>query len=295
MRSIVVGVDGSASSARALEWAARLVGPDGTIHAVAAVSPLTELAIDAVLGDSVSYVHRLQHELESVWLDPVRDLVGAVTASTDEGWAAAAITAEARRHDADAIVVGAHVPARHFPKTIGTTTRQLLKDLPCPLLVVPHRWHHGPDSGDPVIVGVGHGDATDEAVRWGAAFAEAHDLGLGLIRATGESPIFQVDGFLDVVALYIDPAQRQVWTQEDLARLATAAQEATDTSLDIATTTVRGLPASRLAEATTEASLLVIGQHRVPIAGTRHATQPLRYALTHARCPVAVIPVRPSR
>lgn len=295
MRSIVVGVDGSASAERALEWAARAVGPDGTIHAVTAVSPVTELAIDAVLGDSVAYVHRLQHELESVWLAPVRDLVGTVTAVADEGWAAEAIVAEARRRDAGAIAVGAHVPARLLPKTIGTTTRQLMKDLPCPLLVIPHRWQHGPGDGDPVIVGVGHGDATDEAVRWGAKFAEAHDVGLGLIRATGESPIFQVDGFLDVVSFYIDPAQRHVWTQEDLAQLALAAQAATETPLDIATTAVPGRPATRLTEAGMNASLLVIGQHRTPVTGTRHATQPLRYALAHARCPIAVVPVQLQR
>ncbi len=295
MRSIVVGVDGTTSSTRALEWAARAVGPDGAIHAVTAVSPVTELVIDAMLGDSVEYRRMLQHELESVWVAPVRDLVGTLTARADEGWAPDAITAEYHRRDADAIVVGAHVPPRHLPKTIGATIRQLLKTLPCPLIVIPHRWRRGLSEHDPVIVGVGHGDATDEAVRWAATFADTYDLGLGLIRATSEGPIFQVDGFLDVVSYYIDPAQRHVWTQEDLARLAIAAQEATEKSLDIATTAVPGLPATRLTEATTTASMLVIGQHRTPVTGTRHATQPLRYALAHARCPVAVIPVQPGR
>jgi nucleotide-binding universal stress UspA family protein len=295
MKSIVVGVDGSASSERALAWAARAVGPDGTIHAVAAVSPLTELAIDAVLGDSVGYVHRLQHELETVWLAPVRGLVGTVTAVADEGWASTAIIGEARRRNADAIVIGAHIPARHLPKTIGTTTRKLLKNLPCPLLVVPDGWDTDLNDGSPVIVGVGHGEATEEAVRWAARFAEEYGLGLGLVRATGDGPVFSVDGFLDVVSFYIDPDQRQVWTQEDLSQLAIAAQEATEAELDIATTSVPGLPATRLTEASTAASLLVIGQHRTLLSGTRHATQPLRHALAHARCPVAVVPVQPPR
>ena len=38
------------------------------------------------------------------------------------------------------------------------------------------------------------------------------------------------------------------------------------------------------------ASLLVIGQHRSMITGDSQTTRPLRHALTHARCPVAVIP-----
>lgn len=291
MKTIVVGLDGGTASVRALEWAARSVGPHGAIHAVAAVSPVTELVIDAALCDSVEYLHLLQRTLETSWIQPVVDRVQTLTAQAFEGSAADVIAAEARRRGADAIAVGAHIPPRLLPRTIGSTIRQLLTELPCPLIVVPQRWRRDDHGRDPVIVGVGHGAATDEAVRWAARFAEHHDLGLGLIRATGEGPVFQIDGLLDLVAYYIDPGQRDVWTQEDLARLALEAQHVTAASISVGVTAVPGLPATRLVEAGMAASVLVIGQHRSWVGGTRHATQPLRFALAHARCPVAVIPV----
>jgi nucleotide-binding universal stress UspA family protein len=294
MHNVVVGLDGGVASNRALEWAARAVGPHGTVHAVTAVSPVTELVVDAALADSVAFRRRLQIELETEWIEPVRHRVHTITAETTEGSAVEALRSAAVEHGADAIVVGAHVPAHLSPPTIGSTARHLLRDLPCALVVVPHEWRHDRGGRDPIIVGVGHGDATDEAVRWAARLAECHGLGLGLVRATGEGPVFSVDGFLDLVAYYIDPSQREVWTQEDLVRLAHEAQAATDSAISVGVAAVPGLPATNLVEAGIGASLLVIGQHRSLVTGTRHATQPLRYALAHAPCPVAVIPVRPE-
>ncbi len=294
MHNVVVGLDGGVASKRALEWAARGVGPHGTIHAVAAVSPVTELVVDAALADSVEFRRHVQIELEADWIEPVRGRVSTLTAETAEGTPAEVLRSAAIDHRADAIVVGAHVPAPLAPPTIGSTVRRLLKKLPCPLVVVPHTWRHDRGGRDPVIVGVGHGDATDEAVRWAARLAECHGLGLGLVRATGEGPVFSVDGFLDLVAYYIDPSQRAVWTQEDLVRLAHEAQTATTSTISVGVAAVPGLPATNLVQAGLGASLLVIGQHQSLITGTRHAAQPLRYALAHAPCPVAVIPVRPE-
>ena len=123
MRDLVVGVDGAPPSLRALEWAAETVGPRGQIHAVAAVSPATELAVVPAPTGRQTYLQLLQDELETVWTDVVRARVGTVTAVAMDGSAADALTEVAAQRRADAIVVGAHVPARTMPKTIGTTTR----------------------------------------------------------------------------------------------------------------------------------------------------------------------------
>lgn len=290
MKSVVVGVDGSAATARALSWAAHTVGPSGRIHALTAVSPVTELVVDAGLADSVEYRNLLQRELETTWIAEIRGLVDSITTSTHEGTAWEALMEAADERRVDAIVVGAHLPPRAMPRTIGRTSRRLLRSLPCPLIVVPSRNHRHIDDGDPVIVGVGHGEATEAAVRWGARFAEMHDLPLGLIRATGEGPVFRIDGFLDLVTYYIDPAQRTRWASDDVALLAAEAQQATTETITVGGAAVPGLPASRLAEMSTRASLLVIGQHRSPFSPQSHVTQPLRSALVHAECPVAIIP-----
>jgi len=290
MKNLVVGVGGARSSLRALEWAASAVGPGGRLHAVSAVSPPTELAVVPAPSDGTSYLQLLQRELETAWLDHVRGRTGTLTALATNGYASDALAAEAIAYRADAIVVGAHVPPRAVPKTIGTTTRHLLKSLPCPLIVVPDGFSGELDDDGPVIVGIGHGEATEAAVCWAAHLADQRDLAVGLVRATGEGPVFQVDGLLNLLALYIDPSRRVEWTREDLNEFADEVQAMTEHDVAIDTAAPAGLPAVRLVDASASAALLVIGRHRSMLTGQSHSTQSLRHALTHARCPIAVIP-----
>jgi nucleotide-binding universal stress UspA family protein len=294
MRNLVVGVNGAPSSQRALEWAAAAVGPKGRIHVVSAVSPPTELATVPPPRGRITYLQLLQRQLETEWTDSIRGRVATITATAVAGIASDALAVAAVEWRADAIVLGAHVPLRALPKTIGSTTRHLMKSAACPLIVVPHEVTTGLDGGGPIIVGVGHGVATDAAVRWAAQLADERDLGVGLVRATGEGPVFQVDGLLSLLAFYIDPAKRAEWTREDLEEFANEVQTMTAHELPIGVSAPAGLPAVRLVEASADAALLVIGHHRSTITGHRHATQPLRHALTHARCPVAVIPADPD-
>ena len=290
MRNLVVGVDGAPPSLRALEWAVDTVGtawPDprrsggvagdrtgggSRSHGAPDISP-------AAAGRARNGVDRA-----------VRARVGTVTAVAINGSAADALAEVAGERQADAIVVGAHVPVRTMPKTIGTTIRHLLKTSEHPLVVVPHEFSGGLADNGVVIVGIGHGPATDAAVHWAARLADDRDLPVGLVRATGEGPVFQVDGLLSLLAYYIDPSKCAEWTSEDLADFAEEVQSMTDHELAVGVSAPSGPPAVRLVDASTTASLLVIGHHRSIVTGHPHATQPLRHALTHARCPVAVIP-----
>jgi len=290
MRNLVVGVNGTTSSARALEWAAATVGPHGQVHAVAAVAPPTELAVVPAPGSGETYLQLLQRELDEVWAARIRQRVGTFSAVAMEGEAADALLAVAGDRQADAVVVGAHVPPRAMPKTIGTTTRHLLRSLEYPLVVVADGATHGLMDGGSVIVGIGHGEATEAAVCWAARLADERDLAVGLVRATGEGPVFQVDGLLSLLAYYIDPSKRAEWTSEDLADFAQQVQSMTKRDLSVAVSAPPGLPAVRLVDESATASLLVLGQHRSMITGAPHTTQPLRHALTHALCPVVVIP-----
>lgn len=290
MRNLVVGVDGAAASRRALEWAAAVVGRSGHLHTVSAVSPATELAVVPPPTGPQTHLDFLQHELETAWTDHIRPGVGTFTATAMEGFAADALAAVAAEHQADAIVVGAHVPLYTMPKTIGVTTRQLLKTLDFPLIVVPDEFIGRLGGDRPIIVGVGHGAATEAAVCWAAQLADERGLAIGLVRATGEGPVFHGDGLLNLLAYYIDPAKRLEWTREDLADFANEVQTMTAQELSIGVWAPTGLPAVRLTDASETAALLVIGQHRSIVTGQPHTTQPLRHTLTHSRCPVAVIP-----
>lgn len=291
MRRLVVGIDGTEASARALEWAAATVGPEGSLHCVTAVSPMIELGVDAVTGDSAGYRGLLRRELAGSWTDGVAGQVGQLTTEVREQVAADALAASASECDADAIVVGAHVRKILVPFATGHTTRVLLRQLPTTLVIVPDGVETaGLADGGPIVVGIGHGEATEAAVWWAAQLADRRGVTVGLVRATGDAPLFQADGLLDLLGYYLHPATRERWARKDLDRLASAVQENSDRELPIDVEVRPGLPAVQLVEASENAALLVIGQHWSAISFGRHISQPLRHALTHARCPVAVVP-----
>lgn len=287
---MVVGVDGAPSSAGALQWAANTVGRDGHIHAVTATSPEPDLVPDPLPSDDDAYRSLLADELERAWTEPIRGLVGTVTVEVADDDAATALMQAAERDGSDGIVVGAHISAVGMPKRVGGTIRRLLEDPVVPVIVVPTSVRGDDPRSGPIIVGVGHSEATEAAVRWAANAAAEHGRALGLVRATGDAPVFQLEGMLDLVACYIDPTIRGEWAREDLALLADAAQKATVEEIPIAASAVDGRPTARLVAESAVASLLVIGHHSSRLRGGQHVTQPLRHALTHAHCPVAVVP-----
>lgn len=290
MRNLVVGLDGTDSSLRALDWATRSVGPEGTIHAIAAASSIMQLGVELVTGERSDYLRYIEHELRTTWTASAAGRVSELVTHLREESPAEALSTVAAEVDADAIVVGAHEGKFLTMPTLGRTTRVLLRQLPTALIVVPDEVVGGLDDGGPVVVGIGHGEATEDAVWWAAQLADERSLQIGLVRALGDAPVFQADGVMDLLGYYLDPEQREKWTIGDIGRFASAIQETSDQQLVIDVETVPGLPALQLVEASRQASLLVIGQHWSGISFGRHTPQPLRYALAHARCPVAVIP-----
>jgi nucleotide-binding universal stress UspA family protein len=289
MRRLVVGIDGTDASRRAVEWAARTVGADGSLHCVTALSPMIELGIDAVAGDSADYQRVLQRDLSGRWTEGLAGRVGQLTTEVREQSASDALAASASEFDADAIVVGAHLHKLLDPFKIGHTTRKLLRRLPTTLVIVPDSVQ-GDLTDGPIVVGIGHGEATEAAVWWASELADRRGVAVGLVRATGDAPLFQADGILDLVGYFLHPESREQWATKDVDRLAAAVQENSRRDLPIAIEVRPGLPAVQLVEASEHAALLVIGQHWSAISLGRHISQPLRYALTHARCPIAVVP-----
>lgn len=289
IREMVVGVDGSPASDPALRWAAATLAPGGRLHAVHVLSPVEELALDAVLGDSVKMLHHRERELADEWLAPLAGASFDVQARVVEGSAAAALLAVAGEVGADAIVVG-HRPAPRFGnRVVGHVTADLIRDATLPVVVVPETWDPGRPAAGPIVVGVGIAEATRSAVRWAMAMAAATGDGLSMIHAMSPRTLFRPDGLLDVLAYYLDPAIVPEWVEEDL--VAMAAEVAAEADLDVApTVSVRtGRIGPRLVEAGTGATMLVVGRGDAPFTPGGMAAY-LRHALVHAPCPVVVVP-----
>lgn len=293
VRNLVVGVDGSESSLAALEWAAETVGTAGRIHAVVGLNPWTRYVVDAITGDEVSYQDVLERDLVRHWTADVGFRVGELCTTVDASTAAKALDTAATADGADVIVVGAHTSVLGVPARVGRTINHLIRTTDHPVVVVPGRAPVGVDDGA-VVVGIGHGNATRAAVRWAAHLARERGLTVELLHATGDAPVFQADGVLQLARYEFGRQDADEWEHGSIEHFAELMQTLAGPDLDLVVSTPPGLAALRLDEASERSALLVLGRHRSVWDRGHHTAQPLRHALTHARCPVVVIADHPD-
>jgi nucleotide-binding universal stress UspA family protein len=136
MKTIVVGVNGSEESARALRWSACLAERDrGRVIAVRAVSRIGIWELAALQVDPDPVVRGYEEQLQGPWTAPLRALGVDYTTRLERGEPADALLRVAGAEVADLIVIG----ARHRDPAHGSTTRRLLKHTQRPVVVVPNR------------------------------------------------------------------------------------------------------------------------------------------------------------
>lgn len=293
MRNVIVGVDGTAGSRAALQWAAEAVGTSGRLHAVVAVNPWTERLVDAIGGRAVSFHDVLDRELVEAWTAAVGFAVGELQTSVSSSPAATALEMAATADDADAIVIGRHrgLVGRDgggLVHRIGHLTNRLVRSTQHAVIVVPPEPAPPIDGGN-IVVGIGHGDATRSAVRWVGHLARSRHLDVELLHATGDAPVFQAEGPVDLARHEFGGGDHDAVDVGRVEHFAALMQTVAGPRLEMRTSTPSGLAAYHLAEASERSSLVVIGRHRSKWDRGHHTAQPLRYLLSHAACPVAVI------
>jgi nucleotide-binding universal stress UspA family protein len=175
--SIVVGWDGSAESAVALEWALDLAECDGSsVRVVGAVEPA---ALD--LSPRPVHSHETLRAMVAQELRAVRDVQGrahpalTITTVTVEDVAVDALVGQSR--DAALLVLGSRGAGGVLSLIIGSTTLAVAARTECPLVAVPP-----PDEeavgADGVVVGADGSLVSEGAVAF--AFEQASRLGTGL-------------------------------------------------------------------------------------------------------------------
>jgi nucleotide-binding universal stress UspA family protein len=288
---VVVGLEGSPASLHALAWAIRAFGSNVTVHAVHAVPPALELAVAVAQVDSRKLVEERRRQLEREWLTSVPDLPDELQTHVVEDEPARALRKVAADVSADLVVVGAHGRWQHGPRRVGRTIADLVEAAGTVLSIVPE----GTDlaSGGPVVVGVTttDGDAAADplapSLRWAVTFAKAHDLGLGLVRAGGDPPLFSAEGFISKIGQFLEPGVLRTWALQDLSELADRIRRSTDAELRVSVSAPGRHPGPRLVEASADASALVLDARR----DRGHTVPPwMHHAIAHARCPVVLVP-----
>jgi nucleotide-binding universal stress UspA family protein len=179
----VVGVDGSAASDAALDWAIEQAGHDGRpLHLVSAYS--------FTMADTAPIAAPLWEDLERAAQKIVDDAAARVhakapgvdvTTAVHRAPASVAILDEAA--DAAAVVVGSrgHRPLREA--LLGSTARQVAAHAPCPTIVVRDLGDRVVSSPSRIVVGTDGSPTSGRALEYAFAEAEARGSELTVVRA----------------------------------------------------------------------------------------------------------------
>lgn len=182
-RSIVVGVDGSASSRRAAWWAAdEARRRDCPLELVHAYEVLRVAGREALLYSSQEVAQsRARTILESVASD-LQDVDVDVRIRVEHGLPAAVLLACARQ--AELVVVGSRGHNEVLSLLLGSTSLQVAMHAAAPVVVVriPDDGTNGPSAGR-VVVGVDESSLSDAAIEFALGAALSRRTGLTAVHA----------------------------------------------------------------------------------------------------------------
>ncbi|MEU8522806.1 universal stress protein [Streptomyces sp. NPDC048577] len=298
--SVVVGVDGSEHSLRALGWAlsvARDIGaPLLVAHVRSDALQLGSARISSLGG---------MPEIPDAVTDGVRTWVAghaadvAVRYASLDGTVTEALLTSAR--NARLLVIGSRGHGGFATLLLGSTSRALASSAPCPVVVVPHEaravsLESGAEAGR-VMLGLHTEETADEVVDF--AFQAAGRRGVALEALTAfrlpASPAMVVGPPAPALQM---PGQMSMDEASDLVRETERRQgerlrpfTERYPGVEVVPAVVPADAAGRLVEASRTAGLVVVGRHR-----HRHRMETLlmgsvaHAVLHHAHCPVAVVP-----
>ncbi|ROT27250.1 universal stress protein [Micromonospora sp. HM5-17] len=186
--AVIVGVDGSEGSLRAVDWAAeeaRLRGaPLRVVHAF--IWPLLGVPLGPapMAPPEAGLRNEAQRILESA-ADRARRAAPGVTVSTDLPARVPAAALIEASHGADLVVVGSRGLGGFSGLLLGSVGAQVTAHAACPVVVVrggDHRRSPGPVPGE-VLVGVDGSESSRLAVGFAFAYASRRGLGVAAVHA----------------------------------------------------------------------------------------------------------------
>ncbi|WP_069386681.1 universal stress protein [Cellulosimicrobium cellulans] len=294
--TVLVGVDGSAPSLHALDWAAAYARRVGwPLHVVCTYSlpSFTAASLDggyAALDDSA-----IQEGARAV-LEEARARAEAsgvrTTATVTTGDAAGVLVEMSREHAL--VVVGTRGRGGFTERLLGTVSSALPAHAHCPTVVVPYRGESGGSGGGElptvrplrrIVVGVDGSPSAEIAVRHAIRQAQAWDAELVAVAGV---PVGAGAGLLAWLPASIDHEQVLADITEGL-NVIIDRHEAENPGLSIKRIVLDGTGAELLTEFSTASDLIVVGSRGrggfrgLLLGSTSQAV------LHHSSCPVMVV------
>lgn len=284
--AVVVGVDGSPASDRAVIWAARQAALEGRpialVHGASptvattwmgapAYNPATLLqAIEdsakAQLEAAAGVVREREPSLEVYRVHDHRDPRDALLAHAA---------------NASMVVVGSRGRGPMASLLLGSVSLAVSQHATCPVVVVRH---DGEESHGGIVVGADGTVRSDAALGFAFRQASLRSMPLTVVHAFWSE---QDEGY---------PSAARDYEQADLEDMrlllaeSVAGPKADYPEVKVTLHVERGIPDSVLLHACETADLVVVGTHPTNAVYDLLAGEVSRSVIGHARCPVAVVP-----
>lgn len=271
LHHVVVGVDGSLNSVRALDWASdEAARRDAELRIVYAVPDRDEA--EPVLASAAARVRE-------------RHPVLSVVTKAAEGGAVRALVRESQ--GAALTVVGTRGLGGVAGLLAGSVSLRLAAHVHGPLLVV--RGDHACDGERSVLLGL-EDDSDAGAASYAFHEAERRGARLQVLHSTHRYVTPEMPSLIPATS----PGQRRRaqndLAEEDVPRFNLAQLREEHPQVGVETHTVRRGPAQALLDATHESAVVVIGAHR-RTAGPGPRLGPVAHTLLHrSHCPVVLVP-----
>lgn len=270
-RRILVGVDGSDDSLKAVKYAVREALADGSdLWLVYATDPV--VIVNGYVW-AVAATDDDLHRAGQAVLERVKALVAA------DGLPAERMVAEVvtgapgevlirLSEQAALLVMGRRSIGGLERMFVGSTSVQVAGRAACPVIVVSHSGQHEPgDAHGVVAVAIGAWPPHTAALQWAASEAARRHCSMQVVHVVPTEGVVPTSAFKATAAAieaHLQPLREQY----------------PDTSIEVAVRT--GVPIDELVAASRTADLLVLGVHPARLSGLA------RGLLAHAHCPVGV-------
>src|SRR5579883_1659108 len=282
---IVVGVDGSKDALQAALWAAELAQRRGTgvhlLHALnltGAGSLVSRLPFDEYRRSQTEHAEEMLDAVRAELQGRFPDLPVVTEIATDEP----VETLVAATRLAALTVLGTRGRGGFPTLGIGSVGLRVAAHCHGPIILVPGG--DGPASGGPggeIVLGVAE---REPAAVVDFAFAVAEESGAHLRAVHAWQPIPPYNGYY-----FVDPAILAAEAESVLTAVLKPARHA-HAAVPAIAESVCATPAAALVDAARGARLLVLGAHRQRSPLSVGVGSVLHALLTHAPCPVAVVP-----
>jgi nucleotide-binding universal stress UspA family protein len=277
---IVVGVDGSPSARRALEWA---MDEAQRRHGRCRVIEIWPHGASG-MADPTSSRESLEKQLAAL-VDDVCSKMGVnapVDVELQLGDPIEVLSAAAR--DADLIVVGTRGHGALRDLFAGSVSADLLHLGTCPTIVIPpnatiHTHHQR------IVVGVDGSDEATRALRWARDEALLRHCELVVVHAW-RMPVVMGSLYAPTIAIPFEECRHA--GQEFLDQTVSHLESGAD--LNVIARLVEGVAEHELVKTAGNADLLVVGSRGRNAMAATVLGSASRGCIIHAPCPVAVIP-----